>query len=182
MPNFNWDDNTAPLVYLITIRTYGTWLHGDERSSVDLRGQNVFGTPRVEPIPKLNRLMEKKLAHEPFIIEATHRGHIEAAIKEVCKFRSYELFALNVRTNQPTSWSTDWLSQIRWRRNSNRIRLVDFGRKEWSMLNVESGREARAPLLAERPPCRAGRRLCFALSRRGTAKVLDGWIRGLGSG
>ena len=26
-----WDDNEFPLAYLITFRTYGTWLHGDER-------------------------------------------------------------------------------------------------------------------------------------------------------
>ncbi len=26
-----WDDNEWPLAYLITIRTYATWLHGDER-------------------------------------------------------------------------------------------------------------------------------------------------------
>jgi len=99
MPNFDWDDNERPVAYLITIRTYGTWLHGDERSSVDLRGQNVFGTPRVKPIRKLNRLMERNLTQEPFIIEAAHRGHIEAAIKQVCQFRSYSLFALNVRSN-----------------------------------------------------------------------------------
>ena len=101
MPNFDWDDNTAPLAYLITIRTYGTWLHGDDRWSVDRRGQNVFGTPRVKPVPKLSRLMERNLKQEPFILEATQRGHIEAAIKEVCKFKEYGLFALSVRTNRP---------------------------------------------------------------------------------
>ena len=24
-----WDDNEYPLTYLITFRTYGTWLHGE---------------------------------------------------------------------------------------------------------------------------------------------------------
>ena len=35
---------SVPLAYLITFRTYGTWLHGDARGSVD-REHNVFGTP-----------------------------------------------------------------------------------------------------------------------------------------
>jgi REP element-mobilizing transposase RayT len=43
--------------------------------------------------------MERNRAQEPFIIEAVHRTHIEDAIMEVCKFRSYGLLALNIRTN-----------------------------------------------------------------------------------
>jgi hypothetical protein len=43
----NWDDNEFPLAYLITVRTFGTWLHGDERSSVDEHNDlNIYGTPR----------------------------------------------------------------------------------------------------------------------------------------
>jgi hypothetical protein len=34
----------GPLAYLITFPTYGTWLHGDERGSVD-RDHNLPGTP-----------------------------------------------------------------------------------------------------------------------------------------
>ncbi|MGQ0761444.1 MAG: hypothetical protein ACT4OT_05435 [Acidobacteriota bacterium] len=41
----DFDDNDFPLAYLITFRCYGTWLHGDERGSVD-RKQNVYGTPK----------------------------------------------------------------------------------------------------------------------------------------
>jgi len=99
MPNFDWDDNDAPLAYLITIRTYGTWLHGDERSSVDLRGQNVYNTPRVKPIKKLNRIMERSLSDKPVILDASGRGLVEAAINEVCSYRLYRLLAINVRTN-----------------------------------------------------------------------------------
>ena len=99
MPNYDWDDNQAPLAYLITIRTYGTWLHGDERSSVDLHGQNLYDTPRVKPITKLNRIMQRKLEQEPFLLDAHGRGAVAAAIKEVCDHRLYQLFAINVRTN-----------------------------------------------------------------------------------
>ncbi|HEX9659180.1 MAG TPA: hypothetical protein VGA18_02730, partial [Rhodothermales bacterium] len=38
---------TAPLAYLITFTTYGTWLHGDERGSVD-PGHSIPGTPPLE--------------------------------------------------------------------------------------------------------------------------------------
>src|SRR5438093_13756827 len=30
-----WNDTDLPLGYLITFRCYGTWLHGDERGSID---------------------------------------------------------------------------------------------------------------------------------------------------
>ena len=36
-----------PLGFLITFRCYGTWLHGDERGSID-RGHN---SPGEEPLP-----------------------------------------------------------------------------------------------------------------------------------
>lgn len=99
MPNFYWDDNETPLAYLITIRTYGTWLHGDDRSSVDRRGQNVYNTPRVKPVKKLARIMQRNLADEPFLLDARSRGLTEAAVKELCSRRSYGLLAINVRTN-----------------------------------------------------------------------------------
>src|SRR5262245_60357021 len=41
-----WDDNEFPLAYLITFRTYGTWLHGDERTSID-RYMNNYSGPRI---------------------------------------------------------------------------------------------------------------------------------------
>src|SRR2546430_9461428 len=35
-----------PLAYLITVRSYGTWLHSDERLAVDRHGLNVYGRRR----------------------------------------------------------------------------------------------------------------------------------------
>jgi hypothetical protein len=31
--------------YFLTFHTYGTWLHGDERGSIDRKGYNIPGTP-----------------------------------------------------------------------------------------------------------------------------------------
>ncbi|HWY68950.1 MAG TPA: hypothetical protein VNX88_09810 [Terriglobales bacterium] len=39
-----------PLAYLITFRCYGTWLHGDERGSID-RHQNQYQSPYIVPNP-----------------------------------------------------------------------------------------------------------------------------------
>ena len=61
MTENEWDDNAFPLAYLITIRTFGTWLHGDLRGSVDRHGKNIYGAPRIEPTPKLIRLMEEEM-------------------------------------------------------------------------------------------------------------------------
>jgi len=41
-------EKSIPLAYLITFTTYGTWLHGDPRGSVD-REHNVWGTPFLDP-------------------------------------------------------------------------------------------------------------------------------------
>ena len=140
MPNFDWDDNQAPLAYLITIRTYGTWLHGDERSSVDLRGQNVYDTPRVKPIKKLNRIMERNLADEPFLLNAKSRGLVESALKEVCSHRLYRLLAINVRTNhahavvdghlRPERMATEFKSYSTRRLRENGV--IEGDRRVWS--------------------------------------------------
>jgi hypothetical protein len=39
-----WNNTDTALAYLITFRSYGTWLHGDNRGSVD-RFHNRFGEP-----------------------------------------------------------------------------------------------------------------------------------------
>lgn len=94
-----WDDNEYPLAYLITIRTYGTWLHGDERSSVDVHGKNIFGSPRVYRKENLENRMKENLKGEVFILNEKQRETVEQSIKETCKIRNYTLLAVNVRTN-----------------------------------------------------------------------------------
>ena len=48
----DFDDKEFPLAYLISFRTYGTWLHGDKRGSMD-RKHNVYGTSKISPNPAL---------------------------------------------------------------------------------------------------------------------------------
>ncbi|HQU82638.1 MAG TPA: transposase [Pyrinomonadaceae bacterium] len=95
----NWDDNEFPLAYLITIRTYGTWLHGDERGSVDIHGKNVYGLPKVAPNEKLTKRMGENMKDEVFLLDEKQREAVEESIKETYKIRAYNLLAVNVRTN-----------------------------------------------------------------------------------
>jgi len=95
-----WDDNEFPLAYLITVRTFGTWLHGDDRSSVDEHNDlNVYGTPRRLANKNLEGEMRKNMKSPPIILNAEQRVAVAEAIKEVCLYRCYTLLALNVRTN-----------------------------------------------------------------------------------
>jgi REP element-mobilizing transposase RayT len=93
-----WNDTDIPLAYLITFRSYGTWLHGDERGSVD-RFHNQYRSPYIPPDPKRLKLNLDKLSHEIVIFTAKQRESIEAAIRETCVVRNWFLHAINVRTN-----------------------------------------------------------------------------------
>ena len=94
-----FQERSAPLAYLITIRTYGTWLHGDERGSMDRREYNRYGDPTIPP-NNLAETRDRKLMKSPaFVLDAGARRATEDAIREVCEYRNYALYALNVRTN-----------------------------------------------------------------------------------
>ncbi len=96
----NWDDNTFPLAYLITIRTYGTWLHGDERESIDTHGNyNLRGALRRAPSARLKAVMAENMKQPPFVLRPEHRLYVEAAIREVCDHRRFFLHATSVRSN-----------------------------------------------------------------------------------
>ncbi len=95
-----WDDNELPLAYLITFRTYGTWLHGDERLSVDPHsGKNRYGAPKIDRNKKLVTVMSENQASDSFLLNGECRKVVERAIRGVCDAREYRLAAVNVRTN-----------------------------------------------------------------------------------
>jgi REP element-mobilizing transposase RayT len=93
-----WNDTDSPLAYLISFRTYGTWLHGDKRGSID-RFHNRYGTPYMPPNAKWHSYNQQQLRTKPLILEAHHRGAVETAIRETCEIRRWSLLAFNVRTN-----------------------------------------------------------------------------------
>lgn len=94
-----FDSNDFPLAYLITVRTYGTWLHGDERLTVDRHGLNVYGRRRRAPNPKLENIMRQNMERDPVVLNEKQRDAVRDAIKDVCKHRGYDLRAVNVLTN-----------------------------------------------------------------------------------
>jgi len=93
-----WNDTDVPLAYLITFRTYGTWLPGDERGSID-RFHNEYQGPRVEPNEVLRNQHAKKLKGPPVYLNAQMRDLVRDAILEVCDHRGWKLHAIDVRTN-----------------------------------------------------------------------------------
>ena len=86
------------LAYLITWVTYGTWLHGDERTSVDRR-HNVRGTPRLAPNASRELRSQQRLSQEPMYLTPTMRDVVEGAILAHAEIRDWRIRALNVRTN-----------------------------------------------------------------------------------
>jgi len=95
----DFQSRSDPLAYLITFRTYGTWLHGEPRGSVDRRHYNRYGTPDMPPNSKVLAEEKAELETEPFTLNQVQRLTVEAAIKEVCEHRQYQLHAVNARTN-----------------------------------------------------------------------------------
>jgi REP element-mobilizing transposase RayT len=94
-----YEENQFPLAYLITIRTFGTWLHGDERGAVDRHGKNIYGTADIAPNKKLEEMMKIELKQAAMIFTDEQRRVVEIAIADLCREKGYFLHAVNVRTN-----------------------------------------------------------------------------------
>lgn len=95
-PEFN-DDHT-PLGYLITFRAHGTWLHGDERGSVD-RFHRTYGTSMLPPSLQRANYERRLRKQQPVHLDSRKRASIESGILETCTIRNWHLWAFNIRTN-----------------------------------------------------------------------------------
>jgi REP element-mobilizing transposase RayT len=93
-----WNDTDIPLAHLITFRSYGTWLHGDKRGSVD-RFHNQYQAPYLPPNANLLEYKMSLLSREITTLNAKQRESIENAIRETCDVRKWILRAINIRTN-----------------------------------------------------------------------------------
>jgi REP element-mobilizing transposase RayT len=93
-----WNDTDTPLAYFISFRSYGTWLHGDKRGSID-RFHNQYRSPYIPPNENWRRYNQQQLKTKPLILKAAPRKAIEIAIRETCRIREWDLLAFNVRTN-----------------------------------------------------------------------------------
>jgi REP element-mobilizing transposase RayT len=93
-----WNDTDTPVAYLLTFRTYGTWLAGDGRGSID-KYHNKFRGPRAVVSRPREEQHLLRLKSPPFLLNAASQKIVELAIREVCYFRGWSLVAINVRTN-----------------------------------------------------------------------------------
>src|SRR5262249_37922141 len=97
-----------PLAFFITFRTYGTWLHGDRRGSVD-RFHNRYGTPRLPPNTFRERYERNLLKQPPVRLNRPQRKVVMDAIREISKEKGWGLWAVNARTTHVhTVVSADW--------------------------------------------------------------------------
>ena len=88
----------APLAYFLTWTCYGTWLHGDERGSVD-RQHNVPGTAYLPPQPRRRQIESQRLTQAPVTLGPPARSVVEQAVRDHCRHRGWTLLAVNVRSN-----------------------------------------------------------------------------------
>jgi REP element-mobilizing transposase RayT len=88
----------SPLGCFLTFTTYGTWLHGDERGSVD-RKEKMANRKRIPHNPRLLKLRQDQLRYPPLTLDASMRKIVREAIEGYCKFKGWNLTAINVRTN-----------------------------------------------------------------------------------
>jgi REP element-mobilizing transposase RayT len=93
-----WNDTDIPLAFLITFRSYGTWLHGDTRGSVN-RFRNQYRSPRLPPESDWLETNTRRLKQEIVKLNATQRNGVETAALETCRIRGWQLRAISVRTN-----------------------------------------------------------------------------------
>ena len=87
-----------PLAFLLTFTTYGTWLHGSVKGSVDAQ-HNRYGDDFIEEDAEWERQEFSKLKCPPVYLSEQQRTIIESAMREACEFRQWFLHEINVRTN-----------------------------------------------------------------------------------
>ena len=88
----------TPLGYFISFRTYGTWLHGDERGSVDRR-HNRYGESMLPASKPREKWEQAELQSVPRVLTTDQRAVVDSALRAVCVHRTWQLHELNVRTN-----------------------------------------------------------------------------------
>ncbi len=93
-----WNDTDLPLGYLITFRSYGTWLHGDKRGSID-RFHHRYNSAYLPGSNRRVEISQRLLKSPPSTLNARQRKLVNEAIRGVCAHRRWHLHAMSVRTN-----------------------------------------------------------------------------------
>ena len=87
-----------PLAYFITFTCYGTWLHGDERGSVDC-AHNQYGTEFLPADQEARNQIQSAMREPPYSLDEPRRKIVLRAIIELAKTKKCQLFAVHIRSN-----------------------------------------------------------------------------------
>lgn len=74
-----------PIAYHITFTTYGTWLHGDKRGSVDEQ-RNQYRSAFMSPNAELHKKEQNNLKNPPVILDENVREIILKAVLQYATF------------------------------------------------------------------------------------------------
>lgn len=88
----------VPLAYLITWTCRGSWLHGDDRGSVD-REHNSYGTSLVAPDSSRHSRASSQLKQASLQLTPADRVMVTKATEQTCSHRGWMIHALAVRSN-----------------------------------------------------------------------------------
>ena len=126
--------------YFLTFRTYGTWLHGDERGSVDSH-HNQYGAPLLATSATREKDAKRIMKFPALLLDEMQQIKAEQTISEVAKFRNWHLHAAVVKSNHihivisvpedvpPERAMNDFKTRITYRlREAN---LIEPSRKIW---------------------------------------------------
>ena len=86
------------MYYFLTFRTYSTWLHGDERGSVD-RIHNQIGMPLLGEDGNLERYRQRLMKTPPVVLDEHCRVCVDKTLREVAVHRGWVIHALQVLSN-----------------------------------------------------------------------------------
>ena len=92
-----WNDTDIPRAYFITFRTYGSWLHGDERGSIN-RHHNAYNSAKINAEPAWHAKNSERLKNEPVVLNGKQRRAVEQAIRETCRIRGWGILGISIRT------------------------------------------------------------------------------------
>ena len=89
---------SEPIAYFLTWTCYGTWVHGDERGSVDAE-HNAPGSPFLAPNPRRRSARKRQVRFSPCRLGREARETACRSIVDHCRMRGWTLHAVNVRSD-----------------------------------------------------------------------------------
>ena len=84
--------------YFITLRTYGSWIHGNPKGSVT-RQNNIFNTPRFSYCKKWQDTMQNAMQETRLALNKNQRETLLQSMVNTCHYNHWRLLAAHVRVD-----------------------------------------------------------------------------------